>query len=47
MVVWNLDQIYLGIFFSAVHMAVRLMVIDTQNLLAVRICTNPTLGRCP
>jgi hypothetical protein len=27
-------------------MAVRFMVIDTQNLLAVRIRTNPAFGRC-
>ena len=45
MVIWNLDQFLQGRFFFAMYMAVRLMVIDTQNMLAVRKRAFPAVSR--
>ena len=47
MVIRHLKQVFLSIFLPEMYMAVRLMVIDTQNLLTFRIRTNPALWRCP
>ena len=44
MVVWNLSQFLLGRFF-AMDMTVRLVVIDTQDILAVRKRTFPAVSR--
>jgi hypothetical protein len=47
MVIRLLKQVFLSIFFPEMYMAIRLMVIDTQNLVTFRIRTNPALWRCP
>jgi len=44
MVIWNLNQLLLSRFF-AMYMAVRLMVIDTQDILAVRKRAFPAVSR--
>ena len=45
MVIWNLIQLHTMSHLFAMYMTVRLVVIDTQDTLAVRKCTFPALSR--
>ena len=44
MVVWNFNQFLMGLFFT-MYVAVRLVVIDTQNIIAERKRTFPAVSR--
>jgi hypothetical protein len=45
MVIWNLNQFFQGRRFFAMDMAVRLMVIDAQDIIAVRKRAFPAVSR--
>lgn len=45
MVVWNLDQLPQSILFFAMYVAVGLVVIDAQDMIAVRMRAFPAVSR--